>query len=202
MIGRENFSHDIAAECGTYLNQIGVVMNVENRTIGSQARPETSRHPRRKLSPDGSCSDQNRRRLHLVDKNFKRRRVIFDVERAELLSVANINFIDAVMQNFLSPLQNVSSDEDGVNGLIDLVGELFCLADEFIGDGVNLAVNVIDVNRNAAPSRFIDRRARALDELKNSAASLDAQLTQSAGGVDFDLAVDIFHCSERADFYE
>ena len=163
------------------MNEVGVFVNVKDRAVGGKPRTKMSRDSRRKLSTDGRGSDENCCRLYRVHESRKGCGVILNVEGAQFRFVADVNLVDAVMQNFLRLPIDAVAEKNGVHGLIDFGGEFPRLADKLVSDRMNLSVHVVNVNRNAAPSRFVDCWCCLFDELKNALALPDAEFAEAAG---------------------
>ena len=104
------------------MNKICIFADVKDGAIGGKACAEVSGDPRCKLPTDGRCADQNGCGLHFAYESLKSCGVVFDVEAAQFLFVADVNFVDAVMKNLLRLPIDIFAKENGVNGLIDFVG--------------------------------------------------------------------------------
>ena len=96
---------------------------------------------------------------------------------------------------------NVFPDEEGVDRLVRLGGQLAGLADQLERDGMNPPVDMVDVDRHPPPRRFVDGGGGRVLEVFDRArgALLDADAAHLAGRVDRNAPLPLLERAEGAE---
>ena len=173
MVRRMNLRHDVAAERRANLDEIRVFLHVENRAVRREPRLEAGGDARRKLTADRGRTDEDRRRLHLVDERFKCRRVRLDLEILKLGVVATEHLVHTIVPEFIDASLDVAANEYCIHRMVDFCREFLRLADEFERDGVNRTFLMLDIDGNSLPIVLVDRWLHfVLDELHDARRAL------------------------------
>ena len=106
------------------------------------------------------------------------------------------------MKKLLGCRLDAATDHKGINLVTDNSRELARLAYKLVCNSVNIALVMIDVNAYAVPLGLINGGGHILNEVYETAALLNAELTHLAGRGYVDIVTLIGDSTEGADLNE
>ena len=128
VVGADDGSHQVAAECGTRHTEFGLIvligLNLEFGAVGSQTRLETRSDAGSQVAADGGGTIEHDVGLALGDNLTYSLRVLLAEEVLQLGSVNNYDLVGTVLNEHLCLILDTFAEEHGNHLLAESIGQV------------------------------------------------------------------------------
>ena len=203
-MGGYDLSHNVSAECGTDLHQIGIFFHFQLCTVSSQSCTEPGGASWSQRPAQRGCSHQYRTGTHLFDAVLQNICVYIRPKFFQLRMSVYKYLIRPVMEQFFCLLIRIFvSDIYRVNRLADNGSQFFGFSQQFICHRMDTGSFLFYKDHNAFPLFFVHLRLFLVlfqsDRLTGTV--FHAQSAHPAGRIDLYFSVFYLHCPKRTVFY-